>query len=333
MFEAYSPARLRRERPEAVRLALPFVVLAAVGLWSSVVSVGYRQLIPPDPGPTLSLLVGPLAFYFVAYTLPAVAYVYARDVDVPLSVPGRDDVPAVALAWAIPVVLVGAVAVVGNVAFGVPLSDVTGNWVSPDASTLFLARWVLVSAGVRALGLGLLFFAVIYPTLRDVAQPGHAVALTAFVALVYEALPFSFGFSPLDPALAALSALAFVVSVVVGLALGVVYRDVEDAGSARAAVESVREGPYVALAVAGCVGLVLVAAGMAEFPDVVVGSLWVAVVAAGAAVLERTRSLWPALVTVSVYEAALVLVVYVEAVLGLAHRITVEVGLAVPPVF
>lgn len=314
MFESYHPLRFRRERPGAARLGILFLVVAGVGIWSSLVSFVFSRTLPFEEFP-YPLFAGVTVYYLVGYVVPVVGYSRVVDLNIPWERPDADHLRMTLATLAVPVVLVAVVSFVGNHAVGISVSELVRLYYAPTVGIEYVLWSAGITALLRGIGVGLLLFGMVQTVLREVTAAGHAAGLTAFFALSFEVLPFTLTPGQLDAPMVALFVLAVAVSVAVGTTIGLVYRTVVRQGEPLA---SLREGPYVPLVVVGAVGLVLLLQGMAEFPDIVTVPMWTLVVGAGAVAVERSRSVWPGVAAVVVYELAVAVTVYVEVVMGFA---------------
>lgn len=266
----------------------------------------------------VAALVGPESgiYHIVGYCLIGVAYIAVRDLDVAWSLPASSALPSVLVALTLPVLLVATVGTVGNTVFGMSVSELPQSLYAASVAWREFLSIVVPAALLRAFGIGVVFFGVVQPSLREVVSRTRAVVLTLFVALLFKLLPFVFAGVP-GPSRLALFVVAVAVSVAVGFTAGLVSRHAARGRSPGAVVAAVRDGPYLPVAVVGVVATPLALSGLAEFPDVVVDPVWLLVVAAGAVVAERSRSVWPAVATVFVYDVSFSLAGYVEALLGI----------------
>ena len=317
VLNQYHPSQFRRAFPAATRLCSVLLFLAGVGAWTAVVTtVAARFILPDDPSPPF--VVGTVGYYLVGHGLAAVGYILARRIDVGVGLPGLGDAPVVVVAWSAPVALIGALWLVGTVT-GVTVSELTRTQYAASVGRLFFLQTAGGPAVTKALAVGVLLFGVVQERLRAVIAPGHAVGLTVLVAGVFDLLPFVPTGTPLLPPVL-LFGFGVLVSLVAGAAVGIVYQFAvrADTTSSADTLSLIRGSDYLPLIAVGGIGILLILTGLAEFPEVVMTPLWMVVVGTGAFAYERTGSLWPAVVTVFVYEFGLSLAAYVEALLGLA---------------
>lgn len=312
MFDAYRPSQLRRECPAAARLASLFVVLAAVGVSTMLVSGGYTRFVAPHIS-LAPILVGSAVHYLAGHGLIAAGAIRHWRLDVGVGLPDRGDVPVTLAAVLLPVALIGGIGLLGNAIGDATISTLTKSRYATTVGWAYLLRVAGAPAALNALGVGLLLFGVVQERLRETVAPDHAIVLTVFVAGVFELLPFVFSRVP-DPPLVVVFALAVAISIVAGVAVGVVYHAALRTGTASpvTVLDELRDSGQLPIAIAGGLATLLILSGLAEFPDIIMRPMWMLVVGTGAIAYERTRSLWPAMLTVFVYKFGLSLAVYAE---------------------
>jgi hypothetical protein len=313
------PSKTRRtalptRSSEAVELGGLLAVLLLAGLWTTLVAravLAVTDALPVDL--TSPFLFGAFVTNVLGYGVPAVAYARFRGVDLRLSRPSVDDLPAVFLALVVPALLLGGVSLLGNALFDTPLSAVLQRFVSPRAGLAAVARSTLGPAVFGAVGVGLLYYGTVMGVIRERlgAGPVATVVLTTVVAGFFRLV--AWGSSVSGPADLPFVAVLLVVLVAFGASVGLLYRGVER-GSLRDSLTR-WDAPVL---VVGWLALFAALLELVELPASLQGPLWVLVLATGALAAERTDSAVAGAVAVFSFHLSAGLAVYGEALLGLA---------------
>lgn len=299
----------------ALGLGAVVAVLVAVSLWATLVAqaaqFGVRALDVPG-----ALVVVSGAASLLGLAGGALAYARYRDIDLRLGRPRSGSWPVAAGAALAPAALVGAAALVTNVAFGVPLSSALNRFVSPDASVSFLAWTMGVPSAFLGIGLGLLFCALVPERVRSLVGERDAAAVAALLVGFFRLLPID----AVGVRLSVGGAVEFTATLVFGvafaMAVGVLLRRT-GAGSGVLDTDALERRHLAVLALA-LVGVVGVATGLTSAGELVREGLWVAAFALAIVGYERTRSVWVPVLAMVGFTLALDAVVYAEALAGVS---------------
>lgn len=302
-----------RSGATALGLGVVFVALVGVSLWSAAVAwiaqvasrvIGVGHPIPLLSGVTAVVGLGGGSMLYARY----------RGFDLGLSGPRRRTWGTALAAVLAPALLVGLASVVGTVAFGVTVSEVTQRGVATDLSVGDVLGWTVLPAAFLGLGYGLLVCGVVVESVRTAVDPEDTAVLATALLAFFWLLPVGpVTRLPADLGAAYELLVTLVFGAAFGMGVGVVY-DALDAGR-RVTTLSARE---VAVVFVASVGVVGVATGLNSVPEVVREGLWIAALGIAVVGYLRTRSAWVAALALAGFVTALRLVPYVEATLGVA---------------
>lgn len=172
----------RRHRSLAVDAGLATAVLVAVFVWrrlAQAVSEPFVGVVSAATGGADLVATGLLTggTFLAGLLVLAGGYAVVRDVDVSLAVPGREDLPAVAVAALVPVVLVGLTKLVG-LATGVPYSQLTGTAYAADPPLVPVASVVALGVLVGVPGLVVVCQVVVQGSLARTLDGRETVVAT-----------------------------------------------------------------------------------------------------------------------------------------------------------
>lgn len=305
--------RFQRRNPEAVTLGVLFAYLSLVEIWTTLLGMGYATIATTVPGwPVAPLVGGSLVTGVFGFGLAGVAFGAVRGLAIPW---GRPDPQAWRAALAAVLGSSGILVVLAVVVNALDLTSISAlsqRSVSPSVAPTFLGRAVVLPAALSAIGIGLLFVGAVHTQLRAVVTKPAAVLLTALVAGVFFHLPMTtISLARPDPATGALFLIGVAISVVIGLAVGTVYRDL-------VANRPVLRRETLPVVILGALGVLGVVHTMIFNADLVMDLLWLVTIAVAAYATDRTRSVWSAVGVLFTYRFVLGTLVYVEALLGVA---------------
>lgn len=305
--------------PTAVGLGALFAVLVGVSLWTGVVAHAVQFLLRWYPGgPPGSLILASAGATLFGVGLGAVAYARYRGLDLRWSRPRRGTWTAGVATVLAPAGLVAAASLVGNAVFGVPLSGMVQQWVSPEASTTLLLGVTLPTAAAVGVGYGLLLCGVVPERIRDLVGPDATVPVAVAVVGFFRLLPVDlFRGLRLGVGGTVETGLSLVFGVAFAASLGVLYRRQSGDGGVVATLRRLDRRHLAVVAVAA-VGVVGVATELTELPRAAGDLLWVAALGIAVVGYDRTRSLWVPVLALAAFDAAVTGVVYAEALYGLA---------------
>ncbi|MFD1588195.1 hypothetical protein ACFR9U_14530 [Halorientalis brevis] len=291
-----------------------FVALVGIQLWKLLVMETVQVIVdgfglgsvPMGTTSALVSLVGP--------GLGALVYVRYRKLDLGTSRPRNGTWPiALAVIFA-PALLAAAVSAVGNAMFGVSLSAITQQWVSPQVSAEFVLLHLVQPDVFRGIGEGLLICGVIYESVRSLVGDDDATGLAALCIGYYWLMPWA----PIDTIPPSLTdsivfAMTVLLTVAFGVAVGVLYQTLADTHQTNTL--SRRHIPVFGVAF---VSILSVTSRLTTFPHNVHHLLWIPVLGLAVLGYARTRSVWVAVLSLVAYQVAVHAIVLVEATLGLA---------------
>ena len=297
----------------AVGLAAAVAAAVAVSLWTSVVARATRPLIDgASSGPPWTLFLASAVTVLAGFGAGSVAYTRYWGYDLPIVPPRRGTRGTAAAAVLSSAALAVGAAVVGNLAFDVTLSAVMQRRFSPDAPVSFLLASVLPTAAAVGVGYGALFFGVVGERARQLLGPDRAVPATTALVGFYWLLPVgSLGQFRSNAGFAVEVGLSLVFGAAFGASVAFLYRAVDPSTT----TFRPRDALVIAVATVGVVG---VASGLTTVPGDLGDLLWLPVFGIAAVGYERTRSLWTPALVIAAFRVTVGVVVYAEAVLGLA---------------
>lgn len=303
---------------EAVELGTVLASIVAIGVWATIVAIGYTELVGtfPDPSAPVSISVAAFVPQVFGISLGALVYMRLRGLDINTSLP-RLDLATLAVIIA-PVVAVGVVSLVGTIV-GVHVSTISQTMFAPRPVALGQLLFVSVlPQALAGVGYGLLVAGVMHETIRDrvAVSPDHAIGITTAVFVFVRFTPIAY--SDIVTALSAfvdtaqfiLLTMAILTSIGFGAALGLVYRAVAT-GNFEEAV-ALRYSPMYAF---GAFGLFAMVSEFGDLLGVAHNALFVIAAVSAVYGYERTRSLWVPVATFVLFTAAIPIVAYLEAVL------------------
>jgi hypothetical protein len=278
--------RLHSTYPLPTEFGVVTALMGVVFVWRRVAGVVVDPLATRWSVPAAGALGGLL--FVVGIVAVTGAYAGLRDVGVGVSLPSLSDLPAIAVAGAVPVLFVGVTAAAGTLA-GVPYGSLTKTSYAQNAPVLPVATIAVLGLAVSVPSLVAVCQVLVQSSFRQVAGPNAGVVTTTLVAGFFSIS--GLGRLTVTPEMGKLVGAGVAVLVSVAAALVV-----DRVGGGRWEVL-----PYVPLAL--LVGLVVVS-GVLEtesLPGALFGLTHLAVLGVAAATYERTGSVVaPALAYLSV---------------------------------
>ena len=177
---------IARESLVAVAAVVAFAVWTAFAgelLWAAIRTVGYPDVADSGLGTLVVHATMNGAALILAIVAFAAAYVRVRDVDVPLALPDRDDLPLVGAALVLPTGLIGLAKLVGAVT-GTHLSTVTNHAVSAEATLVATGTVTLLGLMVTLPAYLVAAHVLVQRTFSRVADARTTVVLTVLLVTV-----------------------------------------------------------------------------------------------------------------------------------------------------
>lgn len=302
--------------PEAVAIGGLFLFLALVRVWNVLVGAGFQAVGRIAPGlQTMPIVLGSFVTGVLGFGLPAIGYLYLRGWTIPIGRPRMAD-PRVLLGAVIsPIAIVAIVGIVGNGIFGRSISSLTQQYYSPDVSPIFLVRMTVLPALFGSVGICLVVYGVVQTRLRELTPESSAIVLTTIVAGVFYYLPMeTLSTATVDSALVVLFLVSVLTSVIIGMAVGLLYR-----GVVTDDFERLLGIEQAAIIILGTLGVVAMLETMLRDPGFVFDMIWVLILGIGAYGYSTARSIWIPIATIFLFRLSVRVAVYAEAIVGIAQ--------------
>ncbi|MFD1589331.1 hypothetical protein ACFR9U_20330 [Halorientalis brevis] len=291
-----------------------FATLFGIQLWTMLVTETTQVIVDGFGPQSVPMFTTSAVASLVGLGGGTLVYVRYRALDLGMSWPREGTWPIALAVIVAPALLAVAVSAVGNALFGVSLSAITQQWLSPQVSAEFVFLHLVPSDVFRGIGAGLLICGVIYESVHRLVGADDAAGLAALFIGYYWLMPWS-PIPTIPPSLtdSILFALTLLLAVAFGMAVGVLYRTLSDSQHASALAR--RDIPVFGVAFVGILGI---ASDLLTFPQDVRHLLWILVLGLAVIGYARTRSVWVAVLSLVTYHVGVSAVVWVEASLGLA---------------